>query len=172
MRRRIRLASLVALLAMVTLLAACSSEESSDVPEQPPEGFEGSCAEELHTWDAIRDDPEVVSDFLCIDTPQAGATIARGADLDLWAAYPYTPEIAIELRVTDSSGLTTTQSYPRSYDDPGTNEAFWMIGVQGAQIPVPAETPPGDELRVVVTIANAANGAELVGGEVTVVLAQ
>ncbi len=154
------------------LFAACSSEEASDVPEQPPEGFEGSCAEQLHTWDAIRDDPEIVKDFLCIDAPEAGATVERGATLDLWASYEYTPEITIDLQVTDSSGRTAMQSYPRSYDDPGTNEAFWMIGVQGAQIPIPAESPPGDEVNVLVTIVSAESGENLVSSEVTVRLAQ
>ncbi len=170
MKRRTWLVPLIATLGLL-ILAACSSEESSDVPEQPPEGFEGSCAEQLHTWDAIRDDPEVVSDFLCVDTPEAGATVPRGANLDLWAAYPYAPEITIELLATDSSGRTTTQSYPRSYDDPGTNEAFWMIGVQGAQIPIPLETPPGDELRLVVVIKNAETGEGLVDAELTVLVA-
>lgn len=159
-------------LAALLLVAACNEETTSNVPETPPEGFEGSCAEALHSWDDIRENPDVVGDFLCLDAPAAGEAVQRGATLSLWASYPYTPEVVIEIRTTAAEGGEAVQSYDRSYDDPGANRTFWLIHLEGAEVPIPQDTPPGGELRIAVAINDAETSNTLVSSEVTAQLSQ
>jgi hypothetical protein len=150
-----------------TLLLACDEERTSDVPETPPEGFDGSCAAQLHSWEDVRANPDLVEDFLCIDSPAEGEAIQRGATLNLWASYPYTREVVIRLETTDSGGRRTEQNYSREYDAPAASQTFWLVRVDGAAIPVPGDTVPGDELQVVVSINNAETDEELVSADTT-----
>ena len=158
--------------ALALLAAACTTSKSSNVPATPPEGFESSCAGALNEWADIRKAPDKIEDFLCIDAPQPASAIASGATLSIWAAYRYAPDVILQLQVADPAGHSATQDYPRHYDDPGDDQSFWLIHIEGAPIPIPPGAAPGTALHIGVNLIDMETGQALGDSEVTVSLAR